>query len=329
MYFGFTFFGRILIYFNFLKFNKQNPISFVFIVKIDIVFNKMDETYLKEQLDAKENMLAQTTRFLVQIQEDLEKKNEALNRANKDIFDSISFATLIQNSLLPDVEILKIFFKNAAFKVMQQIGIGGDSVFVKNTNDGIVFGLLDATGHGIPASLLSISGTLLLKELMTSMEINDPQNLLNLLNNQLYNTFNNKNKSIAHKEGAIFSYSSRNKTLQYSSAKGKACVIKNSGEIEDLPFSKKSVGDEANTEFELFNLEINSGEKILLYSDGLIDQFGGGNDKKFSRKRLKKFLIDNSTTSTSQLSSLLEDKFHSWKGENTQTDDASYLIIEI
>ena len=93
----------------------------------------MKTSYFEEQLQAKEDMLAQTTRFLVQIQQDLEKKNKELLLANKEIFDSISFASLIQNSLLPDTDILKVFFKDASFKVMQQIGIGGDTIFIKNT----------------------------------------------------------------------------------------------------------------------------------------------------------------------------------------------------
>jgi hypothetical protein len=35
----------------------------------------MEANYFKEQLQAKEDMLAQTTNFLVQIQHDLEKNN--------------------------------------------------------------------------------------------------------------------------------------------------------------------------------------------------------------------------------------------------------------
>jgi len=288
----------------------------------------MEASYFKEQLQAKEDMLAQTTRFLVKIQEDLEGKNKELSLANKDIFDSISFASLIQNSLLPDTDILKIFFKDASYKVIQQIGIGGDTVFIKNTNKGVVFGLLDSTGHGIPAALLSISGTLLLKELMTSMEIDNPQTLLNLLNFQLHKTFNNSKSSIAHKEGIIFSYCSTKNTLTYSSAKGKALLLTTTGEIKELPNSKLSIGDEPNAAFDLFEVNVTSGDKLIMYSDGLTDQFGGDNNKKFSRERLKKLLIYKSGESASNIVEALEEEFLKWKGINMQTDDASFMILE-
>ncbi len=288
----------------------------------------MDVSYFKEQLQAKEDMLAQTTNFLVKIQHDLEKNNNELLLANKDIFDSISFAGLIQKSLLPDSDILKIFFKDASYKVIQQIGIGGDTVFIKNTNKGVVFGLLDSTGHGIPAALLSISGTLLLKELMTSMEIDNPQTLLNLLNYQLHKTFDNNKMSIAHKEGVIFSYSSTQNSLTYSSAKGRALLLHQNGEIEELANTKKSIGEQDNTEFELFEISITDGDKLIMYSDGLTDQFGGDKNKKFSRERLKNIVSKRSTEGASSLVNTIEEEFALWKKENIQTDDVSFMIIE-
>ena len=288
----------------------------------------MDLNYLKEKLQAKEDMLAHTTDFLIQIQNNLEEKNTELQLANKDIFDSISFASLIQNALLPDVEVLKIFFKDASYKVMQKIGIGGDSVFVKNTNKGVVFGLLDSTGHGIPAALLSISGTLLLKELMTAMEIDNPKTLFNLLNYQLHNAFSNNKSSIAHQEGVIFSYSSTENRLTYSSAKGKALLLHTNGEIDELVNTKNSIGDDLNSEFELFKIDVVPGDKLIIHSDGLTDQFGGSENKKFSRKRLKKFLNQLGGDNASTISKKIEDEFTLWKNNNKQTDDVSFIVIE-
>lgn len=288
----------------------------------------MEASYFKEQLQAKEDMLAQTTRFLVEVQVDLERKNNELCRANKEVFESINFSSLIQKSLLPDSSILKIFFKDAAYKVIQQIGIGGDTVFVKNTNKGVVFGLLDSTGHGVPAALLSISGMLLLKELMTSMEIDNPQTLLSLLNQQLHKTFNNTERSIAHKEGIIFSFSSTQNSLTYSSAKGKAFLLHSNGEIQELANTKKSIGDDINTEFELFEITVSSGDKLVIYSDGLTDQFGGENNKKFTRQRLKNLLTETATESATSLVKLIEQEFTLWKNTNKQTDDVSFMVIE-
>ena len=288
----------------------------------------MDIEYYKEQLHAKEDMLARTTKYLTDIRLDLQEKNRELSEAYRDIFGSIRFAELIQRSLLPDINILNIFFQDAAYSVMQQIGIGGDAVFIKNTSQGIVFGLTDSTGHGVPAALLSISGSLMLNELTTSIEIERPNDLVKLINYQLYNTFNSNQHSIAHMEGTVCYYSTKKRKLSYCSANGKAILFNKKGELKELTAGKYSIGENLNNEFENFELDIVQDDRLILFSDGLTDQFGGDKNKKFSRARLKQLLLTNCDKSVNEIKQILTEEHTNWKGTNQQTDDVSFLIIE-
>lgn len=288
----------------------------------------MDISYYQEQLEAKEDMLARTTEFLGQIQNFLTEKNHHLLNIQRETIDSVNFAKMIQESLQPDVNLLKIFFKDAAYRIIQQIGIGGDTVFVKSTNSGIVFCLLDATGHGIPAAMLSISGSLILNDITSSIEIDDPSVLLKLLNYRLYKTFNKGRSSIAHFEGTAFFYSTKHNSLSYSSAKGRASFINSKGDFISLTGQKISIGENPEAEFERFELAFQKGEKLLLFSDGLTDQFGGENDKKFSIARLKKLILDHLAKNVSQLVDIIHQEHLIWKGNNKQTDDLSYKLIQ-
>jgi len=287
----------------------------------------MDISFYKEQLAAKEDMLKRTTKFLNEANNTLIDKNEMLADIHESINDSINFAKLIQTSLLPDVEILKIFFEDADYMVSQQIGIGGDTVYIRNTNDGVVFCLLDATGHGIPGALLSISGSLILNEITSSMEIDNVSDLLQLLNYRLHKTYNSKN-SVAHFEGTAFYYSSKKKKLTYSSAKGKGFLFNSKGKITPLERTRVSVGDNPDSEFRTFELPIQCGEKLLLFSDGLIDQFGGERDKKFTVKRLKETLLNHLDKNVSELKEIIHHEHLKWRGDNEQTDDISFKLIQ-
>lgn len=287
----------------------------------------LDLAFYKEQLQAKENMLSSTSRYLMEIQSALKEKNEEILEINNGIFESIQFAELIQKSLLPDIEVLKIFLKGATYSVVQQIGIGGDTVFIKNTSHGVLFGLFDSTGHGVPAAMLSISGVLMLNELTSSINIETPGALVKLLNYRLNNTFNSS-QSVAHMEGAMYFYSSKTKKLTYCSAKGKALYIPFSGEIVELPYTKHSIGENPSYEYEDYDLDFQEGDKLLLYSDGLIDQFGGDFDKKFTRLRLKQLLSDNRNKTVDELKGVLMLEHNNWKKNKQQTDDLSFMIIE-
>ncbi len=288
----------------------------------------MDVNFYKEQLEAKEDMLAMTTKFLVDMQKSLEERNKELTETYREIFDSVKFAGLIQQSLLPDINVLKVFFKDAVFTVIQQISIGGDTVFIKNTNKGIMFGLLDATGHGIPGAMLSIAGSLMLNELTSSMEIDSPKVLTKLFNYQLYNTFNRDDYSIGHMEGTICYFSPMSKKLIYCSAKGKGFHIPSIGTIKPLLNTKNAIGDNSAEDFENFEIDINPGDKILLYSDGLVDQFGGESNKKFTRERLRKLLLQHKDKNVKEMAVIIENELNVWKGSNLQTDDISFKLIE-
>ena len=91
----------------------------------------LDIEYYKEQLEAKEDMLSRTTNYLTEMQHDLEEKNKKISELYKDTLDSIDVAQHIQDSLLPDVNILKSYFKNAAYFIKQKALVGGDTIFIK------------------------------------------------------------------------------------------------------------------------------------------------------------------------------------------------------
>ncbi|TAF67985.1 MAG: hypothetical protein EAZ55_01015 [Cytophagales bacterium] len=289
----------------------------------------MDIEFYKEQLEAKEDMLARTTRFLLETQKDLEQKNQEVSELYKNVLDSIQVAQRIQDALLPNIDILKSYFKDAAYYVKQQSGVGGDSVFVKNNNEGVVFGILDSTGHGVPAAMLNISCTLLLRELSSSIEINNPKALFNLLDYQLEKTFNkDEEHSVAEAEGIILGYSSHDNTLSYCSAKGRGFLILNSGELIELEKDQKSIGDASEIMFQNIPLCIDEAKTLLIYSDGLTDQFGGKNDKRFSKNRLKNLIEKNYEADAQTLAKILQFEHNAWRNTTQQTDDISFLIID-
>ncbi len=289
----------------------------------------LDIEYYKEQLQAKEDMLARTTNYLIETQNDLEEKNKKISELYKDTLDSIDVAQHIQESLLPDVNILKSYFKNAAYFIKQKALVGGDTIFIKNNNEGVQFGLLDATGHGIPAAMLSISCTLLLRELSSSVELKDPKSLLNLLDYQLEKAFDIDNKlSVAQAEGIILGYCSKDNTLNYCSAKGKGFLVSKSGEIVELASIKKSLGDLNKVKLYNISIDLEEVQKLIIYSDGLTDQFGGENDTRFTKKRFKNLITEHFDKDAETFANIIAQEYQTWRDDTAQTDDISFIIID-
>ena len=296
------------------------------LLTLDINILNLNTDYYREQLEAKEDMLARTTKYLLDAKNELSRQNELLTDVTQSLFESIDFANLIQTALLPDPSVLHLRLQDCAYRVINKIGIGGDSVFIKESGDNITFGLFDATGHGIPASMLSISGLLMLNELLARPIPKSPQDLLKELNIRLHATFNLK-RSIAHLEGTIFTYNPVKRKLEYSCAKGKGVHISAAGGLTDLQSCRYAVGEDTAASYQAESFNCSPGDKLFLYSDGLTDQFGGERNKKFSKRRLKEMLQDNSMHSATQLSEIVYNAHLEWKGSFGQTDDVSFLVI--
>lgn len=79
----------------------------------------------------------------------------------------------------------------------------------------------------------------------------------------------------------------------------------------------------------LQTLRLEPGDRLYLFSDGLVDQIGGPDHKRFSRTRLSTFLRANSYLSISETIQLLQEAIRTFMGTEPQTDDIVFLGLEV
>jgi serine phosphatase RsbU (regulator of sigma subunit) len=70
---------------------------------------------------------------------------------------------------------------------------------------------------------------------------------------------------------------------------------------------------------------IHEGYVVYLFSDGIIDQFGGEKGKKLKSSLLKEKLIEASRLNASEQNKFISDFFMKWKGDYEQIDDVCLL----
>lgn len=79
-----------------------------------------------------------------------------------------------------------------------------------------------------------------------------------------------------------------------------------------------------------YRFSLLEGSQLILCTDGMADQFGGPDNKKYKYAKLKEFfLLHRDRTSERIKPSELDEEFTGWKGENDQTDDVSLLIVDL
>lgn len=288
-----------------------------------------DIQYYKEQLSSLKDIFARTTDYMNKLQRELNESKRLTDATNESLNQSISYAKKIQNHLIPNQRNLCIF-EEVHFDVIQRDIIGGDFIYITEIKDTFFFCLMDCTGHGIPGALLTMMGYNFLSEIILSNPELTPDEILSALNIKIQRFFSqNKSETSINNgmDGVLCSYNVKTNKLQYSMA-GRPFWAKINGNWMKHRPKRNPIGEINDHTYDLYELNINKGDEIFLFSDGLTDQFGGEKNKKFMTKNLFNHLDENNFLSLESKVNSLIDKLKAWQGNEEQTDDISYIAIK-
>lgn len=120
--------------------------------------------------------------------------------------------------------------------------------------------------------------------------------------------------------------------MQYAGAHRPLFLLRN-GELIEYKGNRKAIGGiphrkKAEKDFINHTIEIIKGDKIFVFSDGMPDQVGGGDDRKYSPQRIRDNIVNNKDFTMQQYASLFASDFKKWKGKNKQIDDVLLIGIE-
>jgi len=75
---------------------------------------------------------------------------------------------------------------------------------------------------------------------------------------------------------------------------------------------------------------LKTGDRVYIFSDGYIDQFGGEKNKKFLGKQFRDIIMELISTPMTDQRQVFSTTIDKWKGTNNeQTDDILVIGIEI
>ncbi len=268
-----------------------------------------------------------------ELEQKVEERTSELNKKNKDIIDSITYAQRIQSSVLPTPEeIKKILPKSEVFYRPKDI-VSGDFLWANETAHFIYFAVVDCTGHGVPGALMSIMANNNLNAILRDTEPT-PGELLKHLDTRVKNLIKVSENDFENYGMDISVVAIEKKTNKgyYAGAFNPLWII-NKNEFSELIANRYPVGhyffNPKNKDFETREFELKKGSKLYLFSDGFQDQFGGAEGDKFMKEPFKKLMIESSKQSIQQQVKLLENTFDTWKGTREQIDDVLVLVVEV
>jgi serine phosphatase RsbU (regulator of sigma subunit) len=263
----------------------------------------------------------------------LHEKNKNIQRINTKLLSSIRYASLIQSSFLKEKNALKQLFNNSFVYNRPKDILSGDFYWFTHKNWHRVVVVADCTGHGVPGALLTVLGHTMLEDIVNMKGEVDPAKILAALNKAIQQTFANNSASVEYgMDITVLSIKDNTNKILLSGA-GNGLYKVNNGKVQYYPVSPKTLGPDVEAE-DLKNqeVEVNSGDTLFLYSDGLPDQFGGTNNKpeKFNIKRFEKLLEETGLQKTlDKAETLFETALVNWMTKHEQIDDVCVVGIRL
>lgn len=298
--------GFYLLYYSIYKYN------------IDLPYEKL------KQAQKRISLYANNLEKIVDI------RTKEFKEANERLDKELDYAKAIQQSLLPPsvINFEDVIFNSKYMPCEKLSGDFYDIYEIDKENIGMY--ILDVAGHGVPASLLTMFSINSIKS--NERLINRYRGLKPHRNlEKFYHDFNKLNfPEEMHIVTFFATYNRPNRVLTYCSA-GMNCspiLIRKTGEHEFLNESKGfpicQFNDFFTPEYESVKIQLNKGDKVIFYTDGLTDM---QKNSAINYEDLLKILLRNHNNNIEKLNSELLKRLENSKKDFD--DDITYFIMEV
>ncbi len=266
---------------------------------------------------------------------EIQEKKEIIEEKNKDITDSIRYAKRIQNAILPSDDHMHSLFPESWCCFLPKDIVSGDFYWFEKESEYKLFGAVDCTGHGVPGALLSVVGHNLLGKALTDLKLVMPDKILKFLDGEIHKTL--RHKDMLNDNGiqdgmdiSLCCYHEKSKALFYAGAFNPMYVFRN-GQLLEFKADKILIGsgDSSNKNFKLHELKVESGDEVVLFTDGFADQFGGPFGKKLKYKPFKEMLLSVQNLTMKEQSTTVTRSFEEWRKDFDQVDDVCVLAVRL
>ncbi len=341
--------------------DKEGNVKQYFSIQTDITQRKRDEDLIyaqNEELAASEEELKQNVEELKATQDNLQKQFDIVATKNKNIADSINYASRIQNALLPKPVDLENAFDSHFVLFRPRDIVSGDFYWFADKETLKILVVADCTGHGVPGAFMSMLGSSLLNQIVHDNEIHEPNQILDLLHERISAMLNQNDEDSTVRDGmdaTVCVINKAQKTVSFAGANNPMYVLAqkelvfteapNQEQIKittenstylltEIKGDKKPIGGRISRidyqNYHTYQFKLNQAMKIYLFSDGFVDQIGGVERKKLLSKNFKTLLLSLQTTPIQTQGEALNTFFEEWLSHTTkQLDDVLVVGIEL
>lgn len=273
----------------------------------------------------------------------LSSQNKMISNANRQLTDSLLYAKKIQEASVPSQDMMNGFFGECLVFWRPLNIVSGDFYWAVQVGNYKFLAVADCTGHGVPGAFMSMLGITLLNDIVMHENASKltASRVLDSLRAKLKDALRQTGRAGEAADGidlAFCIFNTKSSQMQYAGAFRPLIIVRNN-EIIEYKADKMPCGVYINESPRFTNniVDLQSGDVLYMYSDGIADQFSGGPDlRKFTIRRLKELLVEIHSEPFKQQKLLIGKTIDDWRKppsgigkQSAQVDDILLIGLRV
>ncbi|MBP2300569.1 SpoIIE family protein phosphatase [Azospirillum picis] len=294
--------------------------------QLTVAFNHMAET-VHDYTERLEQRVAERT-------DELHRSSEQLAVVNRQVMDSIQYASLLQSAILPDERAMARRLDGVCVLWRPRDVVGGDFHIFRELEGGrFLVGVADCSGHGVPGAFMTMMVSAVLDHVLSEIPDSDPAAILGSLNrmvraalargrdNPRFDNGLDIGLCLVRPDRGDLLFAGGRIGLHIVDEAGEGAVSEVKGDAQSLGY-RRSDGDHR---FATHRVELAAGRSFYLTTDGFLDQAGGPRGFGFGNRRFNALLLEHRGLPMAERRAAFVQALADHQGDRPQRDDITLV----
>ncbi len=275
---------------------------------------------------------------VVGLERALNRQNAELRDANERVRHGLRAAARVQRAMLPQGNIVTPRVRTAWTYVPTE-ELAGDAIGLHLVEDRYLVGyVIDVSGHGVPAALLSVTAMNVMKSLAgaappapgaTAANGRAPVRRPASIATEMNSRFTAEESDDRFMTMVLCLLDTQTGQFTFSSAgHPPPTILRGQDPIAVPDANGLPIAVMAGSEYEDVVVHLKTGDRVFLVSDGILEQSRAGAKGQFGMGNLMPLLISAAGARIGSLVTDVVDRLAAWAGTKSFADDVSLVAIE-
>jgi serine phosphatase RsbU (regulator of sigma subunit)/tetratricopeptide (TPR) repeat protein len=255
--------------------------------------------------------------------------NDLIGEKNRSITDSFRYASQIQSAFMPGPAMLHSILPLSFLFNRARDLVSGDFFYLHQQDQFTYIAVGDCTGRGVSGAMLSMVAHQALKNIVENEPSLKPSQILHKLDSAMEEIFHNKTNEVQQcLDIGICIIDHQLRRLNFAGAVQKLYVY-TEGKIRVVNSQRCSIGGlvpKYEKQYQTYTLPITDQMQCFMATDGIQNQLGGPDKKRFTSKRMEDLYVSLSTLPSAAKFSAISNALDDWQATYpVQLDDMLVL----